>query len=235
MQVYYWCEATDEVLWEPPPGATPRTDAERDTAAAEAAALPAAEALPVDEVAASLPEPAAGGPRTAATAGARGAEASEASPAPKSNSDGSVSAEPPQAQQVAEQLSARLRQAAGAVFAGASKLVWLAVEAEVRARDLAALGAAHGPGPGHAPAAGRATAEPDAVAGPGARPTHTLLTPGMARAGPGAWRRPAAARHCSACCATCQGLVPITCPQDYDPRLPYFMVNPIVTFQQQLS
>ncbi len=170
-QVYYWYEATDEVLWEPPAGATPRTDAERDTAA-EAVALPAAAALlPVDDATAPHPETAADGDDIATTAGTQRAAASEPLPAAALQTE-VLPAEPSQAQQVAEQLSARLRQAAGAVFAGASKLVWLAVEAEVRARDLAALGAAHGPGTRPASLAERASAEPEADAGTSAPATH---------------------------------------------------------------
>jgi len=148
-QVYYWCEATDEVLWEPPAGATPRTDAERDIAAEAAvpgaADASAADASAADDAAASHTEPAAENEGGAEAAETERAGASESLPAAASLNEFSP-AEPSQAQQVAEQLSARLRQATSTVFAGASKLVWLAVEAEVRARDLAALGAAHGPG-----------------------------------------------------------------------------------------
>ena len=176
-QVYYWCEGTDEVLWEPPAGATPRTDAERDTAA-EAAALPAAATLPVDDAAASHAEPAADSSDIATAAGTQRAAASDLLPAAASHAEASP-AGPSQAQRVAEQLSARLRQAAGAVFAGASKLVWLAVEAEVRARDLAALGAAHGPRTG--PASLPEQAAPGASSAQLDRPaTLALLTRGLA-------------------------------------------------------
>ena len=158
-KVYYWCADTDEVLWEPPPDARPRTAAERDTAAEAAGSM--AGSVPTDSGTEPLSEHAAARHGVAAEAAAdapsqpvpaeqlgKPAAKQPVSP-PLSPAEGSgteISAtEILRAQRMAEELSAQLRSAAGAVFAGASKLVWLAVEAEVRARDLAALGAAHGP------------------------------------------------------------------------------------------
>ena len=85
-QVYYWCEATDEVLWEPPEGATPRTEAERDTAA-EVAALPDAEVFHIDNTVAPRTATAAHGEGVAATAEALGSAASESLPAAVSQAE----------------------------------------------------------------------------------------------------------------------------------------------------
>ena len=188
LQVYYWCEGTDEVLWEPPPGATPRTDAERDSAAIAAAeggadghrtsgdgSTPPADTAPDDQDAGATSTATDGSASAAELAAAYlsqvAADAEEAVASKRASSitprAGALRAEQVSVAEVAEHLSSHLRDAAAAVFAGASKLVWLAVEAEVRARDLAALDAAHGPVHGHGRSAEQ-EAKPSADANPSA-------------------------------------------------------------------
>ena len=157
LQVYYWCSETDEVLWDPPPGAVTQRIAGHDPTLERPSSHPfpeaetqrSSESLEVSLAPATAPI-ADGGVglshtgRSDPAAGSAGGFTS----LPGMHSARSVGRSAPErpvgeAQQLAARLNEMLRGAAGSMFAGASKLMWLAVETEVRTRDLATLGDAH--------------------------------------------------------------------------------------------
>lgn len=159
-RVYFWNPETDAVEWDPPPGGVPRDVSEEQPAAD--AAQPEADTIAA--AAGEAQQPGRGGP-TAAGAEVRGGTAATASSQPvqpaASQAPAAVAAPTPMetgahvqaeaaaaavplpstelAQQTAS-LVERLRAAAGGLFAAAPKLVWLAIEAEVRAKVCADIG-----------------------------------------------------------------------------------------------
>jgi hypothetical protein len=134
-RVYFWNVDTDAVEWEAPEGGTPREVPEEQPAADNAAGR-AEEATS-----------AAGPQQEVGTATATDSPAPVTRPAqqPEAGADAGTASQPrnlsasPQlpsadlAQQTAS-LVERLRAAAGGLFAAAPKLVWLAIEAEIRAK-----------------------------------------------------------------------------------------------------
>ena len=134
-RVYFWNLDTDAVEWEAPEGGTPREVPEEQPAVEDAAG----NATAATSAAGPQPEAASAAVTDLPALGPRPAQQSEP------NDEAGPATEPrnllatPQlpsadlAQRTAS-LVERLRAAAGGLFAAAPKLVWLAIEAEIRAK-----------------------------------------------------------------------------------------------------
>ena len=134
-RVYFWNLDTDAVEWEAPEGGTPREVPEEQLAAEDAAGNATAAAV----TASPQPEAASATATDLPALGPRPAQQSKADDnAGPATESGNLTALPelPSADLAQRTASVveRLRAAAGGLFAAAPKLVWLAIEAEIRAK-----------------------------------------------------------------------------------------------------
>lgn len=142
-RVYFWNPDTDAVEWEPPSGGVPRDVGEEQPTDGTPEASSNAGAGVAGPQQQSRDSGAAAG--TADTAAARPVHAA-AAPGAAPTSEAADAGAPTEAAAAAVQLPSaelaqrtaglveRLRAAAGGLFAAAPKLVWLAIEAEIRAK-----------------------------------------------------------------------------------------------------